>query len=713
MERLGYPMPLVLGVNMILTSLSKDYDQFVQNYNMHGMGKTIPELHAMLKLAEIKGYTQENFCCPSYKASNKKTKQNLDSTFLWHCPLGHINKKRIEKLQHDGLLESIDDEDIMTINYSSHVLFVGMALESDARILEYGSNKEGTYDEGFTETRLIKARKQGEPPDLEQEINMEIKKYGFTQNPDEPCVYKRASGSINVFLILYVDDILLIGNNIPMLQDVKSWLGKCFAMKDLANVDLRKSQGPSTPAEVKRMKGIPYVSVVGSIMYAVRCTRPDVAFSQNLTSRYQQNPGESHWTALKNILEYLRNTKDMFLIYSGDSTTKLGVTCYTDASWETDRDDPRSQTGFVFVMNGGAVDWKSSKQSTTAMSSMEAKYIDVAEAAMEAIWIRAITIADEPGVQKGGKHFRRKYHFIREVIQEGDIRILKVHTDNNLADPLTKPMPCTKHVEHARSIGLRPAVSDKPICVTPFNKESFQKSKFAPKTDEKNVLTKPVTSQTLPKQKKEIFYNTNVIAPGMYKVKTKDMQGTHENVSPSTRVKDVSSVERPKSASPQLKKSVLFNTKSRCTSEAMKNVETYVQPNKKLHFTPTLDVSKDKTNVMNVNSQNASKAKSNVMCVSCGQCLLSSCHDKCDAMYALFVNCNANGTIFTSPIDAKTRFLNASPIATKTRFVVVTHLAAKNKMSSSKPQTLTFKKANTPSRYMKNKAQTSRKWHRI
>ncbi|GKA07317.1 hypothetical protein Tco_0686541 [Tanacetum coccineum] len=80
------------------------------------------------------------------------------------------------------------------------------------------------------------------------------------------------------------------------------------------------------------MKGIPYASVVGS-MYAVRCTRPDVAFSQNLTSRYQQNPGESHWTAIKNNLNYFRNTKDMFLVYGGDSTTELGVTCYTDASW--------------------------------------------------------------------------------------------------------------------------------------------------------------------------------------------------------------------------------------------------------------------------------------------------------------------------------------------------------------------------------------------
>ncbi|GKD16079.1 zinc finger, CCHC-type containing protein, partial [Tanacetum coccineum] len=163
MERLGYPMPLVLGVNLILTSLSKDYDQFVQNYNMHGMGKTIPELHAMLKLAE-KGIPKktpavlairkaveaigsyelilpsgmilvlENYhfspsitrgvislsrlCDNGFRHKfmdnvailQQEIKNNLDSTFLWHCRLGHINKKRIEKLQHNGLLKSIDDE---------------------------------------------------------------------------------------------------------------------------------------------------------------------------------------------------------------------------------------------------------------------------------------------------------------------------------------------------------------------------------------------------------------------------------------------------------------------------------------------------------------------------------------------------------------------------------------------------------------------------
>ncbi|GKB30055.1 hypothetical protein Tco_0869456, partial [Tanacetum coccineum] len=125
MERLGYPMPLVLGVNMILTSLSKDYDQFVQNYNMHGMGKTIPELHAMLKLVE-KGVEEEQSQCIWHirlRGYQKLNKGALDlyvsngntaaveaiGSFDLILSSGMI-LKRIEKLQHDGLLESIDDE---------------------------------------------------------------------------------------------------------------------------------------------------------------------------------------------------------------------------------------------------------------------------------------------------------------------------------------------------------------------------------------------------------------------------------------------------------------------------------------------------------------------------------------------------------------------------------------------------------------------------
>ncbi|GJV64590.1 zinc finger, CCHC-type containing protein [Tanacetum coccineum] len=173
-------------------------------------------------------------------------------------------------------------------------------------------------------------------------------------------------------------------------KDVKSYLGRSFAMKDLGDaayilgikiyrdrskrliglnqsdyiekilksycmenskrgtipmqekLKLSKSQGASTPTEKQRMQNIPYASAIGSIMYAVRCTRPDVAFAQNMTSRFQQNPGEEHWTAVKNILKYLRNTKDMFLVYGGNMERELRVSCYTDAGYLTDADNLKS-----------------------------------------------------------------------------------------------------------------------------------------------------------------------------------------------------------------------------------------------------------------------------------------------------------------------------------------------------------------------------------
>ncbi|GJR53455.1 putative reverse transcriptase domain-containing protein [Tanacetum coccineum] len=127
-------------------------------------------------------------------------------------------------------------------------------------------------------------------------------------------------------------------------------------------LDLNKTQVASTPGEVKRMKNVPYALAVGSIMYAVRCTRPDVAFAQNITSRFQQNPGEPHWTAVKTILKYLRNIKDMILVYGENPEAELRVDFYCNVGFETNRDDIKSQTGYVSVLNKGAVDSKSSKQ---------------------------------------------------------------------------------------------------------------------------------------------------------------------------------------------------------------------------------------------------------------------------------------------------------------------------------------------------------------
>ncbi|KAL0286837.1 UNVERIFIED_CONTAM: Retrovirus-related Pol polyprotein from transposon TNT 1-94 [Sesamum calycinum] len=153
-----------------------------------------------------------------------------------------------------------------------------------------------------------------------------IRGYDFVKNNFDPCVYKKVIGSSVLFLVLYVDDILLIGNDIKMLGDTKAWLSTQFSMKDLGSkiehskrgfllmrhgVKLAKKQSPKTDKELKRMLDIPYASAVGSIQYAAQCTRPDIAYALSVTSRYQACAGEAHWTAVKTILKYLRRTKDV------------------------------------------------------------------------------------------------------------------------------------------------------------------------------------------------------------------------------------------------------------------------------------------------------------------------------------------------------------------------------------------------------------------
>ena len=174
-----------------------------------------------------------------------------------------------------------------------------------------------------------------------------VKGFAFIKNEEEACVYKKASESSVAFLILYVDDILLIGNDIPMLNSIKTSLKNSFSMKDLGEaayilgikiyrdrskrhiglsqdiyidkvlkrfsmeeakkgflpmshgIHLSKTQCPRTADERERMSKVPYASAIGSIMYAMISTRPDVSYALSVTSRYQYDPGEGHWTAVK------------------------------------------------------------------------------------------------------------------------------------------------------------------------------------------------------------------------------------------------------------------------------------------------------------------------------------------------------------------------------------------------------------------------------
>ena len=340
-------------------------------------------------------------------------------------------------------------------------------------------------------------------------FNETIKTYGFEQSPDEACVYKLIKDQAVVFLILYVDDILLIGNNVELLTNVKKWLTEHFQMKDLGEasyvlgikiyrdrtnkllalsqasyidkvlarfsmqnskkgllptrhgVSLSKSQCPQTPQEEEDMRRFPYASAVGSLMYAMLCTRPDICYAVGVVSRYQSNPGPAHWIAVKHILKYLRRTKDYMLVYSGSDLNLLG---YTDSDFQADKDSCKSTSGSVFTLNGGAVVWRSIKQSSIADSTMEAEYIAASKATKEAIWLKnfltylgivpnmnkpitlycdnsgAMANSKEPRSHKRGKHIERKYHLIREIVNHRDVVVKKIPTLDNLADPFIKTL---------------------------------------------------------------------------------------------------------------------------------------------------------------------------------------------------------------------------------------------------------------------------------
>ena len=112
----------------------------------------------------------------------------------------------------------------------------------------------------------------------------------------------------------------------------------------------------------------PYALAIGSIMYAMLCTRPDVSHALSLTSRNQSDPGVEHWTSVKDILKYLKRTKDMFLVYGGNE--ELVVKGYVETNFDTDPDDSKSQSGYVFILNGAVVCWRSPKQSVVATSTL-------------------------------------------------------------------------------------------------------------------------------------------------------------------------------------------------------------------------------------------------------------------------------------------------------------------------------------------------------
>ncbi|KAH9800551.1 Integrase catalytic domain-containing protein [Citrus sinensis] len=213
------------------------------------------------------------------------------------------------------------------------------------------------------------------------------------------------------------------------------------------------------------LKQSPMQCAVGSIMYAMVCTRPDLAHRVGVISRFMGNPGKDHWNAVKWVLRYLRGTVVTAIVFGKISGASPEVVGFVDSDSATDNDRRRSITGFVFTMCGGAISWKSSLQSAVALSTTEAEYIALTEAIKEAIWLRGlvselgfkqevvkvscdsssdIQLSKNPKYHERTKHIDIRMHFIRDEIGKGVVSVVKVPSEVNPADMLTKPLPSVR-----------------------------------------------------------------------------------------------------------------------------------------------------------------------------------------------------------------------------------------------------------------------------
>ncbi|XP_062103402.1 secreted RxLR effector protein 161-like [Humulus lupulus] len=237
---------------------------------------------------------------------------------------------------------------------------------------------------------------------------------------------------------------------------------------------LSKEQCPKTKTGEEEMSKVPYSNDVGSIMYLMVCTRPDLAHAISVLSKYMSNPGRTHWLAMKWLFRYLIGSTKVGFFYKQlqASTTIEG---YSDADYAGDRDSRKSTFAYMFLMGGNCVSWKVQLQLVVALSTTESEYIATTEAIKEAIWIKGLMeeikllndiptvyldsqsyvhLCKNPMFHDRTKHIEIKYHFIRNKVTQGHIVIDKVPTEDNPADMGTKVVTLTKFKHCLNLLGI-------------------------------------------------------------------------------------------------------------------------------------------------------------------------------------------------------------------------------------------------------------------
>jgi hypothetical protein len=355
-------------------------------------------------------------------------------------------------------------------------------------------------------------------------ISQHLVASGFQLAKSDYGLYIRGSGPKLIALSLHVDDIVIAAKTEQDMELAKSILHHGFEMVDFgearvvlgiqidrdwgkgtlslsqpnfildlcsrfnqveakekafplaAGQKLSVKDCPSTEEEKTAMASKPYRELVGSLSYLANNTRPDIAFSVSVLSRFCSNPGQAHWEAAVNCLRYLKGTYTWGLIYTRQPELSLyGV---VDANYAPGPDDCRSGSGYVFIMTGGPVSWMAKRQKTTALSSTESEYIAANQAAVEVQWLyqlftelnmsfvfpitvftdnqSSMKIATNPVYRERTRHIDVAHHKIRETIKEGKLVLAYKHTKELMADVLTKALPGEQHRKLVLAMGVGP-----------------------------------------------------------------------------------------------------------------------------------------------------------------------------------------------------------------------------------------------------------------
>jgi hypothetical protein len=226
---------------------------------------------------------------------------------------------------------------------------------------------------------------------------------------------------------------------------------------------LSRNDEPITIEEGKKIDRSEYISMVGSLLYASTSTRPDFSYAVGVLSRFMHNPGSQHVVACKRVLRYLKGTTDLGLEYNLQNIkhNEFNIEAFTDADWAGDHDQRRSTTGWLIKLNGCTVSWSSKRQTTPALSTAEAEYMAVSAAVQEIQWIRqlieemtsflphtklycdnqaAIWISNDDTHHQRTKHIDIKHHHVRDALNRKQLELLKIATEYNVADILTKAL---------------------------------------------------------------------------------------------------------------------------------------------------------------------------------------------------------------------------------------------------------------------------------